>query len=73
MNTTFLDRREASAYLKEKRGLTVSAKSFSKWATCGGGPLYRIFCNKAVYLAEDLDAWADAKMSAPRRTTSEVQ
>lgn len=67
MESKFLDRAEAAQYLAE-RGLRVSKNTLQKWATVGGGPLYRRFGNKAVYQASDLDAWALAKLSAPRHT-----
>lgn len=67
MENKFLDRTEAAQYLAE-RGLRVSKNTLQKWATTGGGPLYRRFGNKAVYQANDLDAWALEKLSTPRRT-----
>jgi len=65
MNSVYLERPAAAAYLTE-RGLRVSKTTLQKWATVGGGPLYRRFGMRAVYLREDLDAWASAKLSAPR-------
>ena len=41
-------------------------------ATVGGGPTYRIFGIRAVYTDADLDAWANAKLSPPRASTSEA-
>jgi len=64
----FLDRTEAAQYLAEL-GLRVSKNTLQKWATVGGGPVYRRFGNRAVYQAGDLDEWALAKLSAPRRTS----
>lgn len=61
----FLDRHEAADYLTE-RGLRTSKNTLQKWATTGGGPVYRRFGRRAVYLAADLDAWAQAKLSTPR-------
>ncbi|MEC9368468.1 MAG: hypothetical protein VX871_07225 [Pseudomonadota bacterium] len=51
----------------------MSWRTLQKMATLGGGPVYRIFGNRAVYTVNDLDAWAEAKLTAPRSTTSEVQ
>ncbi len=68
---SFYDRREAARRLTE-RGLRVSAATLQKWATTGGGPEYQIFGNKAVYTEQALTVWASAKLSAPRRSTSEV-
>lgn len=65
----YLDRNEAAAYLAE-RGLRVSRNTLQKWATVGGGPLYRRFGNKAVYLPGDLDTWVENKMTTPRTSTS---
>jgi hypothetical protein len=63
----YLDRAGAAQHLTEK-GLRVSRTTLQKWATVGGGPEYRRFGNRAVYRTEDLDAWAERKLSAPRRT-----
>ncbi|MDO9225633.1 MAG: DNA-binding protein [Pseudomonadota bacterium] len=65
--TKFLDRGEAAQYLTE-RGLRVTKGTLQKWATTGGGPVYRRFGHRAVYLTTDLDVWAQEKLSAPRRT-----
>lgn len=62
-STRFLDRAEAADYLTS-RGLRVSKNTLQKWVTVGGGPLYRRFGHRAVYLASDLDAWADRKLGA---------
>lgn len=63
----FLDRAEAADYLTAK-GLKTSKNTLQKWVTVGGGPLYRRFGHRAVYLASDLDAWAKQKMGAPALT-----
>jgi hypothetical protein len=67
----YLSRREAALYLTEERGLKTSWRTLQKMATVGGGPIYRIFGNRAVYTPPDLDFWADARLSPPRRSTSE--
>ncbi|KQZ29153.1 hypothetical protein ASD50_18350 [Mesorhizobium sp. Root552] len=72
MTDTYLDRRQAAEYLTRERGLRVSWTTLQKWATTGGGPRYRRFGLRAVYLTDDLDAWAEAKLSAPRHSTSEA-
>ena len=68
---TFLDRRQAAEYLTAQ-GLKTSPKTLQKLATVGGGPLYRIFGNRAVYEPAHLDEYADGKLSAPRHSTSEI-
>lgn len=67
--TPYLSRREAAEYLT-RLGLRVSWRSLQKWATVGGGPTYRRFGIRSVYVPADLDAWAKAKLSAPRVSTS---
>jgi hypothetical protein len=69
---TYLPRRQAAEYLT-KKGLPITWRTLQKWATTGGGPLYRLFGNKAVYVPADLDAWAEAKLSKPRHSTSESE
>ena len=72
MKTRYRDRREAADYLTEERGLKTSWRTLQKLATVGGGPVYRIFGNRAVYTEPDLDVWADEKLTAPRSSTSDV-
>lgn len=64
-------REEAAEYLTA-RGLKVSANTLQKYATTGGGPMYQRFGNRAVYTIPNLDAWADAKLTPPRASTSEA-
>lgn len=66
----FLTRKEAAEYLTAQ-GLRIAVGSLQKYACIGGGPLYQRFGNKCVYMAENLDAWARAKLSAPAASTSE--
>ena len=67
----FLTRDQAARHLTN-RGLAVSKLTLQKWATVGGGPLYRKFGNRTVYTTSDLDAWAMARLRPPRRSTSEA-
>jgi hypothetical protein len=71
MQRKYLTRPQAEVHLKE-RGLPTTKGTLQKYASVGGGPIYRIFGNRAVYTADDLDAWAEEKLSAPRRSTSEL-
>ena len=70
-DTTYLLRPEAAKFLTE-RGFPTAKNTLQKMATTGGGPIYRIFGNYAVYTRDDLLAWAEAKLSVPRRSTSEA-
>ena len=67
---TYLTRRQAAEYLTHELGLPTSWRSLQKWATTGGGPPYRRFGNKAVYLVGELEEWAEAKISPPQLSTS---
>lgn len=65
----YLDRNEAAAYLTSQ-GLRISKATLQKFATVGGGPTYQRFGHRAVYTLSELDAWSQAKLSAPRCSTS---
>ena len=65
----YLNRAEAAEYLTE-RGLQVSKNTLQKLVSVGGGPHFMKFGARAVYLPGDLDTWANAKLSAPRRTAA---
>lgn len=67
----YLTRREAATHLSES-GLQISKNTLQKFATVGGGPEYSIFGNRALYTPQNLDAWAEARLSAPRNSTSEA-
>lgn len=71
MEARYLTRTEAAEYIRG-HGLRYSAATLQKLATTGGGPVYRRFGNRAVYTEADLDAWIEQKLSAPKRSTSEV-
>jgi len=69
MNQKYLERAAAAQYLTD-RGLRTSKNTLQKYATVGGGPMYRRFGNRAVYTTTDLDTWAEQKLSSPRSSTS---
>ena len=63
---------KASIYLKEEHGLIVAPKSLSKWRWSGDGPLFlNAGTRRVVYRPVDLDAWAAARLSPPRCSTSD--
>lgn len=72
MENRYINREEAAQYLTEQRGLAVSKNTLQKWVTTGGGPAYRRFGKRAVYLVEDLNDWAERKLSAPRLSSSGI-
>lgn len=68
----FYDRKKSAEYVRE-RGLPLTPGTLQKLASVGGGPRYSMFGNKAVYSADDLDAWIDERLGTPRRSASEVR
>ena len=70
MSNTYLLRPESADFLT-KRGFPTSKLTLQKYATIGGGPIYRIWGSRALYMPEDLLSWAEAKLSPPRRSTSD--
>jgi len=72
MENRYISREEAAQYLTEQRGLKVSKNTLQKWVTTGGGPAYRRFGKRAVYLIDDLNDWAERKLSAPRLSSSGI-
>jgi hypothetical protein len=68
----FLRRGAAAEYLQQRYGF-CTPKSLSKLACVGGGPVFRKIGTLVVYHPADLDAWAQSKMTAPLRSTSEAQ
>lgn len=67
----YLTRVEAIRYLSD-RGIPIAKNTLSTLATRGGGPIYRRFGRQVVYLPSELDSWVAEKLSAPRRSTSEI-
>ncbi len=53
-------------------GYPVADKSLATMATRGGGPPYQLFGRRPLYRWGDALAWAEARLSAPRRSTSEA-
>ena len=71
--TRYRTRREAARYLREERGVPIAWSTLQKLASTGGGPPYQLFGNRAVYTDDNLDAWAEAKLTPLRNSTSEAE
>ena len=67
---TMLRRREIAEALRA-RGFPVSDKTLATKATRGGGPPFRSFGRIPLYHLGDALAWAEGRLSPPRRSTSE--
>lgn len=65
-----LTRREAAEYLSS-RGIRTAPATLAKYATIGGGPKFRHFGRWPRYLASELDEWIDARLSGPKKSTSD--
>jgi hypothetical protein len=68
---TYLRRRAAAEYLREKWGIPCSEKTLAKLACIGGGPVYRLWGRIPLYTIANLDAYAEAKLGKPVCSTSE--
>ena len=74
MGTThFLSRAEAADYLFG-RGLRVAKQTLAKYTVRAGAKaeVHRRFGSRVVYSPLDLDEWAEARLSKPRRSTSDA-
>jgi hypothetical protein len=68
--TALLDRKQAAAFLTE-HGFKTAVATLAKLACIGGGPLYRSWGRKPLYLPAELLSWAQARTTGPRRSTSD--
>ena len=66
-----LGRREAAQFLTE-RGYRTAPATLAKLACIGGGPTFHSFGRKPLYREADLIAWAEARTTGPRRSTSDL-
>ena len=69
---TFLTRLEAAEFLTVN-GFPTGKGTLQKLASVGGGPPYRRYGNKALYIPSDLLAWAEARLTSPQTNTSQVK
>jgi hypothetical protein len=65
-----LDRRQAADFLSA-RGYRTAPATLAKLACIGGGPTFESFGRKPLYREADLLAWALAKTTGPRGSTSD--
>ena len=71
-NPNALLRRKATAEALTEAGYPVSSATLQTKAVRGGGPAYRTFGRAVLYRWGDALAWAEGRLSAPRRSTSEA-
>ena len=63
-------RADAARYVREAWGLPCSRAWLAKLAVVGGGPVFHKAGKTPLYSPGDLDAWAEARVGAARRSTS---
>jgi len=68
---TYLRRDKAAAYLQERYGIG-SYDALARYVVLGGGPRYQKFGKYPLYTPEDLDDWAQSRMSAPVSSSAEL-
>jgi hypothetical protein len=71
MIITYLRRKSAANYIRERHGIPCSRNWLAKLAWQGGGPTYRKAGKFPLYAPADLDAWAVAKVG-PRQSSTSV-
>ena len=70
MDTTYLRRDKAADFLQANYGFGT-VETLAKLACIGGGPRFRKLGRFPVYTADDLQAWAMARLSDPVASTAE--
>jgi hypothetical protein len=65
-----LDRKEAAQFLTS-HGYRTAPATLAKLACIGGGPTFESFGRRPLYRETELLAWAQARSTGPRRSTSD--
>ena len=65
----YFRRADAASYLTEKYGFPVSKAWLAKLASTGGGPVFRKAGRVPLYSKNELDLWAEARLSEPFRAS----
>jgi hypothetical protein len=66
-------RAEAARYLREKYGIPCAPATLAKYSVSGGGPAYRKAGKFPIYAIEDLNAWAEHRLTKLVHSTSELE
>jgi len=64
-------RSEVPAYLMDKHGIPVALATLNKMASQGGGPTMQYSGRIPLYHVDDLDRWANERLTKPVASTSE--
>ena len=65
-----LGRKDAAQFLTD-HGYRTAPATLAKLACLGGGPIFESFGRRPLYREPDLLAWAEARTTGPRRSTSD--
>lgn len=60
---TYINRRNAAAFVRDELGLSCAPNTLEKMATTGGGPTFYKFGGRAFYKKEDLIAWVNSRLT----------
>jgi hypothetical protein len=66
----YLRRADAAHHVRSTWGIPCSPRWLAKLAVTGGGPIFRKAGRFPIYDPADLDAWAEARIGSPQRSTS---
>jgi len=66
-----LRRSDVPNYLASKHGIDIAVSTLAKMATVGGGPAMQYSGRIPLYHLQDLDNWAEERLSKAVRSTSE--
>jgi hypothetical protein len=66
-------RKQASAYLMTRWGLSCAVHTLAIYAARGTGPDYHKAGPRAVYSRQALDDWAKSKLTGPGRKASDLK
>jgi hypothetical protein len=69
--TRYLRREDAASYIESSYGFPCSPRWLAKLAVIGGGPVFRKAGRVPIYAPSDLDDWAESRIGAPQRSTSD--
>lgn len=64
--------REQLADALTREGYPTARSTLATKAVRGGGPVYRLYGRRPLYRWADGLAWAEGRLSAPRRSTAEA-
>jgi hypothetical protein len=67
-----LNRQEASDYLLRHWRLSYVPHSLARLGAKNMGPVYHMRGHRCFYRQDDLDTWAQSKITAPRRRVRRV-